>query len=56
VYFFGGEAIHGFAFAMLVGLVSGVYSTVFIAHPIVLDLSQKAEPTKSPARAPAQVA
>lgn len=56
LYFFGGEAIHGFAFAMLVGLISGVYSTVFIANPIVLYLSQKAEPAKSPVRAPAQVA
>lgn len=36
LYFFGGEEIHPFSFAMLVGLISGTYSTVFIAAPIVL--------------------
>lgn len=36
LFFFGGTVIHGFVFAMLVGSVAGVYSTVFIASPIVL--------------------
>jgi preprotein translocase subunit SecF len=36
LYFFGGEEIHPFSFAMLVGLISGTYSTVFIAAPIIL--------------------
>jgi SecD/SecF fusion protein len=54
LYFFGGETIHGFAFAMLVGLVSGVYSTIYIANPVVLWLSQKQEPKKAEVRAPAQ--
>ena len=36
LFFFGGTVIHGFVFAMLVGTVAGVYSTVFIASPIVL--------------------
>jgi SecD/SecF fusion protein len=36
LYGWGGAEIHGFAFAMLVGLVSGVYSTWFVATPIVL--------------------
>ena len=31
LYVFGGEALQGFAFTMLVGIVSGTYSTVFIA-------------------------
>lgn len=56
LYFFGGDAIHAFAFAMLVGLISGVYSTVFIANPIVLWLSQKPQPTKVEVRTPARVA
>jgi preprotein translocase subunit SecF len=30
-YLFGGEALRGFAFTMLVGIISGTYSTVFIA-------------------------
>ncbi len=35
---FGGEPIRGFAFAFAIGVVSGVYSTVFIASPIVVAL------------------
>ena len=34
LYLFGGEALRGFAFTMLVGIVSGTYSTVFIASSI----------------------
>ena len=34
LYVFGGEALRGFAFTMLVGIVSGTYSTVFIASAI----------------------
>ncbi len=36
LYIWGGQEIHAFAFAMLVGLVSGTYSTVYIAAPLVL--------------------
>src|SRR5690606_19532667 len=36
LYFFGGSGIHAFAFAMVVGVVAGTYSTVFIASPILL--------------------
>lgn len=36
LFFFGGSVIHNFAFTLLVGTVAGVYSTVFIASPIVL--------------------
>lgn len=35
LYLFGGEVLRAFAFAMLVGIVSGTYSTVFIASAIV---------------------
>ena len=34
--FFGGPVIHDFAFTLIVGLVSGVYSTVYVASPVVL--------------------
>jgi preprotein translocase subunit SecF len=34
LYLFGGEVLRGFAFTMLVGIVSGTYSTVFIASAI----------------------
>lgn len=37
VFFFGGEVIRGFIFAMVVGVVVGTYSSLFIATPIVFD-------------------
>ncbi len=37
LYFVGGPAIHGFAFVMMVGVVVGTYSSIFIASPILLD-------------------
>lgn len=36
LYMYGGEVLNDFAFCLLVGFVSGVYSTVFIASPLVL--------------------
>ena len=45
LYLFGGEVLEGFAFTMLVGIVSGTYSTVFIASSIAI-LLQKGKPTK----------
>jgi len=38
MFIFGSEDIKGFCFAMIVGVISGVYSTLFIATPIVVDL------------------
>ncbi|CAG0977782.1 Protein translocase subunit SecF [Geobacteraceae bacterium] len=35
LYFFGGEVIHDFALALVVGIVVGIYSSVFVASPIV---------------------
>jgi preprotein translocase subunit SecF len=36
LFFFGGAVIHDFAFALLVGVIIGTYSSIFIASPIVL--------------------
>jgi preprotein translocase subunit SecF len=36
LFFFGGEVIHDFTIAMIVGLITGTYSTVYIASPVVL--------------------
>jgi SecD/SecF fusion protein len=36
LYLFGGQGIHAFAFTMLVGIVTGSYSTIYIAAPLVL--------------------
>ncbi|MEW6364717.1 MAG: protein translocase subunit SecF [Acidobacteriota bacterium] len=36
LFFFGGDVIHPFAFTMLVGVISGSYSTIYISCPILL--------------------
>ena len=41
LFLFGGEALQGFAFTMIVGIISGTYSTVFIASAIAIILSNK---------------
>jgi SecD/SecF fusion protein len=48
LYILGGEGLHGFAFALVVGFLSGTYSTVYIATPILIDwVSTKSEPVKA---------
>ncbi|HBQ21232.1 MAG: protein-export membrane protein SecF [Deltaproteobacteria bacterium GWA2_38_16] len=47
IFFFGGEVIHDFAFAMLIGVIVGTYSTIFIASPIFLFLYHRAEKKKA---------
>ncbi|MBC8019116.1 MAG: protein translocase subunit SecF [Verrucomicrobia bacterium] len=42
LFFFGGEVIHDFAFALLIGVVVGVYSSIFVASPIVVILENRA--------------
>jgi SecD/SecF fusion protein len=44
LYIFGGPGIHAFAFALVVGVMAGIYSTVFIASPALLWMSR---PSKS---------
>jgi preprotein translocase subunit SecF len=41
LFFFGGEVIHDFAFALVVGIAVGTYSSVFVASPIVVVLESK---------------
>jgi preprotein translocase subunit SecF len=36
LYFFGGPAVHGFAITMLIGIVVGTLSSIFVASPILL--------------------
>jgi len=43
IFIYTGESVQGFAFALLIGLFSGVYSTVFIATALVYDTSKKKE-------------
>jgi SecD/SecF fusion protein len=41
IFLFGGDNIKGFVFALMVGVVVGTYSSIFIATPSVLDFSKK---------------
>jgi preprotein translocase subunit SecF len=36
LYFLGGPVLHDFAFTILVGILVGTYSSIFVASPIVL--------------------
>jgi len=41
MFFFGGETIRGFLFAMIIGIIIGTYSSIFIASSLVYDTSRK---------------
>lgn len=41
LFLVGGEVTRGFAFAMLIGVITGIYSSVFVAAPILVDLGGK---------------
>ncbi len=43
MFIFGGETIRGFLFAMLSGIVFGVYSTLFVAVPLTYDIQSRKE-------------
>lgn len=40
LFLVGGEVTKGFAFAMLIGIITGTYSSVFVAAPILIDLAR----------------
>ena len=44
---FGGEVLRGFSFALLIGILVGTYSSIFIATPVVLELDKKERLVKS---------
>jgi preprotein translocase subunit SecF len=52
LFLFGGEVLHGFAFTLLVGVITGTYSTVYIAVAIVSFWPRRG-PTRAPAAPPA---
>ncbi len=41
LFIFGGQIIKGFAFAMLIGIIVGTYSSIFVATPIVVDFQPR---------------
>lgn len=46
MFIFGGESIRGFIFAMLVGIIVGTYSSLFIATPVLVDTVSREEKSK----------
>ncbi len=46
IFIFGGEAIRGFMFALIVGVLVGTYSSLFIATPVMFDTSNKIKSKK----------
>jgi len=47
LYFFGGSVIHNFAFALIIGVIIGTYSSIFVASPIVIDWELRSQEKKS---------
>jgi SecD/SecF fusion protein len=47
LYFFGGPVLNDFAFAILIGLLVGTYSSIFVASPVVLWWTQRKGQTQS---------
>jgi SecD/SecF fusion protein len=41
IFLFGGEVIRGFMFALLLGVLVGTYSSLFIATPVMFDSMKK---------------
>ncbi|GAA4312750.1 protein translocase subunit SecDF [Compostibacter hankyongensis] len=41
LFLVGGESTRGFAFAMLIGVITGTYSSIFIASPVLVDMDKK---------------
>jgi SecD/SecF fusion protein len=44
LFLFGGSSITGFSFALVVGVIVGTYSSVFVATPIMHDLTDSLQP------------
>lgn len=43
LFYLGGEGIHAFSFTLIVGIIVGTYSSIFVASPILLWMSQRTE-------------
>lgn len=43
MYFFGGEGLHGLSYCLVVGMITGTYSSIFIASPILLEFMSKSQ-------------
>jgi len=52
LFLFGGTVIHDFSFALIVGVIIGTYSSVFVASPIIVEWHLRSEEKKPTARKP----
>lgn len=43
LYFMGGESLKGFAYALLVGVITGAYSSIFLSAPLLVDCNEYAD-------------
>lgn len=43
LFFFGGEVLRGFSFALIIGVVIGTYSSIFVASPTIVELNRRLE-------------
>lgn len=46
IFTFGGDSIRGFMFALIIGVVVGTYSSLFVATPVMYDTSKRKEESK----------
>ena len=46
IFTFGGDSIRGFMFALIIGVVVGTYSSLFVATPVMYDTSKTKEASK----------
>jgi SecD/SecF fusion protein len=51
MFFFGGEGLRGFSYCLVIGFLSGTYSTVYIATPILVDWVSQAPPASASKKA-----
>jgi preprotein translocase subunit SecF len=47
LFIFGGEVLKGFAFALVIGVILGTYSSLFVASALVVELQKRAMQAKS---------
>jgi preprotein translocase subunit SecF len=41
LFLFGGEVLRGFSFALIIGVIIGTYSSVFVASPTIVELNRR---------------
>ena len=56
LYAIGGEGIHGFAFCLVMGVIVGTYSSIYVASPVLLWLMNRGEKTAASMAPPAKAA